>query len=49
VLLTALVQDTDVREGLAAGAHDYVTKPFSPEELEDRVEALLRSQPELGE
>jgi CheY-like chemotaxis protein len=34
LLLTALVQDTDVSEGLAAGADDYVRKPFSPQELQ---------------
>ena len=41
VLLTARVQDADVREGLAAGAHEYVPKPFSPQELQERIDALL--------
>jgi DNA-binding response OmpR family regulator len=41
VLLTALVQDSDVSAGLDAGAHDYVRKPFSPEELQTRVAELL--------
>ena len=44
VLLTALVQESDVSDGLAAGAHDYVRKPFSPQELQDRVDVLLRAQ-----
>lgn len=42
VLLTARVQEADVDAGLAAGAHDYIKKPFSPQELQDRVAALLR-------
>ncbi len=42
VLLTARVQEADVDAGLAAGAHDYITKPFSPQELQERVAALLR-------
>jgi DNA-binding response OmpR family regulator len=42
VLLTARVQETDTDAGLAAGAHDYIPKPFSPQELQDRVAALLR-------
>jgi DNA-binding response OmpR family regulator len=41
VLLTALVQDADVSEGLAAGAHEYMPKPFSPQELQERIDALL--------
>jgi DNA-binding response OmpR family regulator len=44
VLLTALVQESDVNDGLAAGAHDYVRKPFSPQELQERVDVLLRAQ-----
>jgi DNA-binding response OmpR family regulator len=42
VLLTARVQEADVDAGLAAGAHDYVTKPFSPQELQERVAVLLQ-------
>jgi DNA-binding response OmpR family regulator len=41
VLLTARVQDGDVDAGLAAGAQAYVRKPFSPQELQERVAALL--------
>jgi DNA-binding response OmpR family regulator len=40
ILLTAHVQDADVAEGANAGADAYVTKPFSPQELESRVRAL---------
>jgi DNA-binding response OmpR family regulator len=31
----------DIEAGLAAGADDYVTKPFSPRELAYRVDTLL--------
>ena len=41
ILLTARVQETDLQEGVAAGADDYVTKPFSPQELGRRVQAAL--------
>jgi DNA-binding response OmpR family regulator len=43
VLLTARAQESDVNAGLAAGAHDYMRKPFSPQELQDRVSALLET------
>jgi DNA-binding response OmpR family regulator len=41
ILLTARVQEDDVERGMAAGATDYVKKPFSPHELGARVTAIL--------
>ena len=45
IMLTARVHESDVREGLDAGADDYMTKPFSPRELGQRVQAALASRP----
>ncbi len=41
LMLTAKGRDTDMAKGLALGANDYVTKPFSTRELVDKVRALL--------
>jgi DNA-binding response OmpR family regulator len=41
ILLTARAQDTDVDQGFDAGADDYIRKPFSPQELRTRVQAIL--------
>jgi DNA-binding response OmpR family regulator len=42
VMLTARDTEVDKIVGLAVGADDYVTKPFSPRELVARVRAMLR-------
>jgi DNA-binding response OmpR family regulator len=42
IMLTAHGEDADVVRGLKLGADDYVTKPFSPNQLVARVEAVLR-------
>lgn len=42
IMLTAKISGQDRIAGLKMGADDYVTKPFSPEELVARVEANLR-------
>ena len=42
ILLTARREESDRIKGLSLGADDYLTKPFSPQELTLRVAALLR-------
>lgn len=42
VMLTARADEVDMLVGLAVGADDYITKPFSPRELVARVRTLLR-------
>ena len=41
VILTALARETDITAGFAAGADDYIVKPFSPREFVIRVNAAL--------
>jgi DNA-binding response OmpR family regulator len=42
LMLTARAEEVDTLVGLAVGADDYVTKPFSPRELTARIRAMLR-------
>ncbi|HYL30615.1 MAG TPA: response regulator transcription factor [Gemmatimonadales bacterium] len=42
ILLTARREEPDRIRGLSLGADDYLTKPFSPQELSLRVQAVLR-------
>lgn len=47
IMLTARAEEVDKLIGLAVGADDYLTKPFSPRELIARVRAMLR-RPRTG-
>ena len=42
IFLTAKNQQEDIIEGFRSGADDYITKPFSMEELIYRIEAIIR-------
>ncbi len=41
IMLTALAQDFDQRKAMEVGADEYMTKPFSPTALLERVEQVL--------
>lgn len=52
ILLTSRSETTDITEGLAAGADDFLTKPVNGEELRARIaagERILRMERELKE
>jgi two-component system response regulator CpxR len=42
IMLTARIEPQDKIEGLNSGADDYLAKPFSPDELLARIQAVLR-------
>jgi two-component system phosphate regulon response regulator PhoB len=44
LLLTARASEEDAVAGLEAGADDYVTKPFSMDELQARITQTLRDR-----
>ena len=44
IMLTARAQDRDVDVGFSLGADDYITKPFSPQELRVRIGAHLATR-----
>jgi DNA-binding response OmpR family regulator len=48
LMLTARSQETDKIRGLDAGADDYVTKPFSVNELIARIRAIFRRAARVG-
>ena len=45
IMLTAKGRDVEREKGLALGADDYVTKPFSTQEVVDKVRELLAAGP----
>ncbi len=41
VFLSAKGQESEVRAGMEAGAEEYILKPFSPDQLNERIRAIL--------
>lgn len=48
IFLTARVAEQDIIKGLSAGGDDYITKPFSMDELSARISAHLRREERKG-
>jgi len=49
IMLTAKGEEADVVSGLETGADDYISKPFSPQVLKARIQAVLRRQERVPE
>lgn len=47
VFLSAKGQDVEMQAGLAAGAVDYILKPFAPDDLARRVAEILQAHPRV--
>ena len=45
IMLTAKAEEKNKVKGLMTGADDYITKPFSPDELTARIKTVLRRGP----
>jgi two-component system alkaline phosphatase synthesis response regulator PhoP len=41
IFLSAKGQETEIQDGMEAGAEDYLLKPFAPDELTNRVRSIL--------
>jgi len=41
IFLSAKGQENEIEQGLAAGAEEYLLKPFAPDQLVDRVKTVL--------
>lgn len=44
VFLSAKGQESEVQTGLAAGATEYILKPFSPDNLTERIKVILQKE-----
>jgi DNA-binding response OmpR family regulator len=44
ILLTAMAEAEDIEKGSSVGADFYLTKPFSPKELIDKINSNFKSQ-----
>lgn len=49
IILSARGQESDEMEGKLSGADEYMTKPFSPRRLKQRLDEMLQEDPANGE
>lgn len=48
IMLTAMGQESDEREGILRGADVYLTKPYEPQQLVEMVQRLLGDDPSIA-
>ncbi len=42
VFLSAKGQESEIQQGMEAGAEEYLLKPFAPDQLTERIQAILK-------